>query len=60
MKSGEVYQAGPRRRYHILEVGKAVVRYYSEADEAVRQSSRIQWELDVEWGRLVRAPGRAT
>ncbi len=55
MKRGETYQAGPRQRYRILSVGKDVVRYWSEADETVRESSRIQWELDIEWRRVVLA-----
>ena len=40
------------RRYRIIAVDKKVITYYSVADQMVRRSSRIQWELDVEWQRL--------
>ena len=54
MNSGDMYEStGERpRRYRIIAADKKVITYYSVADQMVRRSSRIQWELDVEWQRL--------
>lgn len=53
MKVGELYRATPGKTYRILHVGTDTVRYYSEADESQREDSRIQWELDIETGRVI-------
>lgn len=53
MKVGELYRSHPGKAYRILRVGKDVVRYYSETDAARREDSRIQWEVDIDLGRVV-------
>ena len=55
MKVGELYRSFPGKAYRILHVGKATVRYYSETDAAQREDSRIQWDLDIDLGRVVLA-----
>ena len=53
MKAGELYRSSPDKTYRILRVGKATVRYYSESDAAQREDSRIQWDVDIDLGRVV-------
>lgn len=53
MKVGELYRSFPDKAYRILRVGKDVVRYYSETDAAQREDSRIQWDVDIDQGRVV-------
>ena len=53
MKAGELYRSFPGKTYRILHVGKDVVRYYSESDAAQREDSRIQWDVDVDLGRVI-------
>lgn len=48
--------AEKHRRFRIVKLYKDVIRYvdyYDSGKVAVRMTSRIQWELEVETGALV-------